>query len=155
MATKKGQAAIEYIGSYSWAVVAILVVGVALWQLGALEPLTNPTGGAVGFSQVRPLDWSCSTGSDEVRVEWINSAGIRIKVTVPQGRCTYKGVTYTAGESFNVSKADTVLCAYTGLSGCSDVSTGDRFESQVTLTWEPAGGGISHTESGSVWRTAE
>ena len=123
--------------------------------MGILEPLSNPTGGAVGFGRVRPLDWTCKTGSETVEVEWINAVGQHIQVTATDGGCVYDGVTYTSGQVFNMSRTKSAVCSYVGLSGYADVSEGDRFESQVTLIWEPVGGGIVHTENGNVWRAAE
>jgi len=47
------------------------------------------------------------------------------------------------------------ICTYSSTSGCLGLTPGDRFESQVTLSWQPVGGGIVHTEGGSVWKAAE
>ena len=152
----KGQAAAEYLMTYSWAILVVFIIGVVLWQIGIFNPSSSPTGAAVGFGTVRPLDWSCKTSgasAGEVQVEWLNSAGEKIRVTPASSGCVYKGTLYQV--AFNASQNEKFICSYPNLPGCAGLGPGERFESEVTLTWQPAVGGILHTESGKVSKAAE
>jgi len=145
----------EYMATYGWAIVAALIVVVVIWQMGIFTPTGAPTKGMRGFGSVRPLDWACRTDANQLEIEWVNAFGEKIEVIAPDGGCDYRGSTYLDGTRFNVSETSSVICRYKGISGCSDVEMGTRFESQPILQWTPAAGGIQHTESGSVWGPAE
>jgi hypothetical protein len=55
--SKKGQGAMEYLMSYSWAILIILVVGVAIWQLGIFTSGSSLT--STGFEGIKPLLTTC------------------------------------------------------------------------------------------------
>ncbi len=54
---KKGQGAMEYVMTYGWAIIIVMIVGLALWSLGILNLGKTYPKGFSGFSGVRPLDW--------------------------------------------------------------------------------------------------
>jgi hypothetical protein len=151
----KGQGASEYIATYSWAILIIVVAGIILWQFGVFNPSGGITAGVTGFTSVRPSDWKCDAESGDVEVRWVNGVGSRITVTSTDGGCIYKGVLHPDGMLINVSMGDTITCKYLDVDGCNDAIKGGRFESEVNLHWVPTEGGIAHTESGSVWKAAE
>ena len=43
MMNKKGQGAMEYLMTYGWAIIIVIIVGVALWRLGIFTPHTSKT----------------------------------------------------------------------------------------------------------------
>jgi hypothetical protein len=146
----------EYLMTYGWAILVVIIVGVVLWQMGIFNPSGGTAPGNSGFGSVRPQDWSCTSSSDDVQVQWVNGAGQKITVTAPSGGCVDPdGAAVAAAAEFNASANARFTCTYTDLAGCTDAAAGERFESTVTLGWQPAGGGIAHTESGTVWKAAE
>ncbi|MCX6695020.1 MAG: hypothetical protein NTU61_01825 [Candidatus Altiarchaeota archaeon] len=62
--SKRGQGAMEYLMTYGWAIIVIMVVGIAMWRLGLFNfggtPMTSS-----GFSVLKPMLASCSR--DEAR----------------------------------------------------------------------------------------
>lgn len=62
---RKGQSAIEYLTTYGWALLAILVVGLAITQMGVLDQCQrlNPDLGAGSHAIVETWTWS---GDSEV-----------------------------------------------------------------------------------------
>ena len=52
----------EYLMSYGWAVLVVLVVGVTVWQLGILESGGTIPPTATGFGGVKPLLPTCKSG---------------------------------------------------------------------------------------------
>jgi len=141
----------EYLMTYGWAILVVIIVGVVLWQMGIFNPSGGTAPGSRGFGSVKAKDWSCSATTGIVTVQWVNGAGERISVTAPTGGCT--SPVAAAGTVFNVSANGVFTCAETA--ACAGSTRGERFESALTLVWQPAAGGISHTESGSVWKAAE
>jgi len=74
----KGQGAFEYLMSYGWAVLVVIVLGIVLWQLGVFAPTTTPR--ATGFVNVQPATWELkgnSSDSDQAQVTLVlqNIAG--------------------------------------------------------------------------------
>ena len=53
MFSNRGQGAMEYLSTYAWAIIAVLIVGVVLWQMGVFkdsdEGLTHS-----GFTKLKP-----------------------------------------------------------------------------------------------------
>ena len=81
MAASKAQSSMEYVLSYGWAILVVLVIGVALWQLGILRTSTQGTS-STGFSKI-PVVLS-ATSLSETGVftgTFVNSAGSRIFLT--------------------------------------------------------------------------
>jgi hypothetical protein len=85
---EKGQGAMEYLMTYGWAILIIMIVGVAMWQLG----MFNMGGAAVptssGFEQLRPLLATCqisnatywSTGVSGFSCQFTNNAGTNVRL---------------------------------------------------------------------------
>ncbi len=61
--TGRGQASFEYMMSYGWAVLVIVVLAVALWNLGVFNP--SVVSQAAGFSNLRPVAWNFVGGSTD------------------------------------------------------------------------------------------
>ncbi len=78
---RKGQSALEYLHTYAWAILAVLVVGIVLWQFGAFGPHSG-VNTASGFAKVKVLDPSIrySPGtSTALDFMIMNSGGIRMR----------------------------------------------------------------------------
>ncbi|NOZ82062.1 MAG: hypothetical protein GXO63_02835 [Candidatus Micrarchaeota archaeon] len=54
----KGQAAVEYLMTYGWMIVAVIVISAALYSLGVFNPSTWVQKNARGFSAFEVKDWS-------------------------------------------------------------------------------------------------
>jgi hypothetical protein len=121
------------------------------------EPPTRIASGSSGFGSVRPKDWDCKSSTGDVQVQWVNGAGERITLldTMPSGGCLRSDGTTPIVANDNIAATEVFTCTYNAVSGCLNVGSGNRFEATTTLAWQPAAGGISHTESGSVWKAAE
>ncbi len=57
--TLRGQGAMEYVMSYGWAVLVVLVVGGAMWQLGVLDFGGSVPPTSTGFQAIKPLLATC------------------------------------------------------------------------------------------------
>ncbi len=72
----RGQGAFEYMISYGWAILIVIVLGILLFSLGVLNPTQTPS--ATGFTVLRPVSWSFSGGnpdSSNVTIALENVAG--------------------------------------------------------------------------------
>jgi hypothetical protein len=77
----KGQGAMEYLMTYGWAILVVMIVGVVLWQLGVFNPGSGQAT-TVGFYKIKPL----SPGDiEQTRATFsgvfINAVGTSISIT--------------------------------------------------------------------------
>lgn len=146
----RGQAALEYLMTYGWAILVILIVGIALWQMGVFSPsATKP--GCSGFSQLMPLDSQLQGTALTVIIT--NEAGTKLKLIRTNA---------TIGE-------DTALNDYSGApidmrpglsrpEGYTFATTrtkGEYYRAAITLEYNNTLSKIVHRSSGFCWGTVE
>ncbi|MCX6694680.1 MAG: hypothetical protein NTU61_00070 [Candidatus Altiarchaeota archaeon] len=61
---KKGQSAMEYLMTYGWAIMVVMVAGIALWRLGVLNIGSTAPPTATGFTTIKPIMSSCELTGD-------------------------------------------------------------------------------------------
>jgi hypothetical protein len=83
----KGQGAMEYLMTYGWAILVVMIVGVVLWQLGVFNPGTGQAT-VIDFYKIKPLSSGDvklvggPTGGDcNLTGVFINAAGTSIGLT--------------------------------------------------------------------------
>jgi hypothetical protein len=85
----KAQGAMEYLMSYGWSIVVVLIVGVAVWHLGILEINTSSPPTSSGFGALKPLLASCYLGDsisyhtiyDGLQCQFLNTAGVEVNIS--------------------------------------------------------------------------
>ncbi|MBN2250495.1 MAG: hypothetical protein JW724_00290 [Candidatus Altiarchaeota archaeon] len=150
----------EYLMTYGWAILVVMIVGVVLWQLGVFTVGTEQVV-TTGWAKLKPLSASIaykSNGSYETTLT--NTVGTSIKVTyinmteaLAGAECNtvaLNGVTYTngvgnssvkPGDGFEITSTD-----------CPGKNEGDPFDLMITIDYTAVMGGIStsHRETGHV-----
>ena len=58
---KRGQTALEYLMTYGWAILIVIIVGAALYSLGVFSPGTWTGKRTTGFAQFHIVDFKYST----------------------------------------------------------------------------------------------
>ncbi len=80
----KGQGALEYLQTYAWAILVVLIVGVVLWQLGIFGPHRGPNTSS-GFAAMKILNPSITyretTEDNAFNFSFVNAVGIRARST--------------------------------------------------------------------------
>ncbi len=82
MVMKKAQSAMEYLMTYGWAILIVIIVAAALYMLGVFNPSTYTQSTAVGFQgfQVPTGGWQLNTNGDLIII-LRNMQGASINVT--------------------------------------------------------------------------
>jgi hypothetical protein len=131
MMHKKGQGAMEYLMTYGWAILVVIIVGVVLWQMGVFSGGGSSATTFTGFWAVKPVEWSCASGTNVITVTVTNGAG---------GMIT--GVDVTAdGDAgaclpTSVAAGGTIVCTTTSSSGeCATVTSGATYTSDVSISY--------------------
>ncbi|MEM4347215.1 MAG: hypothetical protein QW802_01330 [Candidatus Altiarchaeota archaeon] len=150
MKTKKSQAAVEYLQNYGFAILIVLIMGVALWHMGVFNvaPKTNI---ARGFNTIKVLEPSIKyikkTGTASERVT--NNLNF---VIVNTGSVYVHDLSLTVGGdcNFSYSSGDEILCSGTYFKKtilgpsettdianicCKEYAPGDPFWVLVNITY--------------------
>ena len=77
----KGQGAMEYLMTYSWAILVVAIVGMVLWQIGVFD--TPEAAIPTGWSTLKPMPPTIvySAAGNSFDVGFINVAGSTIRIT--------------------------------------------------------------------------
>ncbi len=114
--THRSQSALEYMMTYGWAILVIVIVAVILYSLGIFSP--TPTGPSIfGFSGVQVS--SAAISSDSVGLQLQNIVGN--PVTIDSINATYNGKTYSAFTCDNtvLAEGSSTTCFVAGNFGSS------------------------------------
>jgi hypothetical protein len=140
----------EYLMTYGWAILVVMIVGIVMWQLGIFNMGgTAPT--SSGFPKIKPQLTSCKmTTAGAFSCLFTNGAGTAITIngtTVAYGStvCTatapVQGDTVGLNDNFQVSA-----------NGCPTGVQGDQYSVEVSVwyTQSVAGTFVARNESGIV-----
>jgi hypothetical protein len=75
MVNKKGQSAMEYLSTWGWVLVIIVIVAAALYGLGILSPSTFQQKTCTGFAQLGYSDHQYRASDDRYTIVLTNGAG--------------------------------------------------------------------------------
>ena len=154
MLDKKGQGAMEYLMTYGWAILVVMIVGVVLWQLGIFGGGPGAANTARGFGRIKVMDPSIryvaiGTGVDDGLLNFtiMNGAGQTVsdlKMTASGSGCS------TTTQDLGTLGAGAT--AATGVPGCDLKAGGDSFAVDVDFSYNMtvAGDKVQHDESGTI-----
>ena len=139
---KKGQGAMEYLMTYGWAILVVLIVGIVLWKTGLFG--TRATGQS-GFDVLIPAEWKISNGVNQSTIIFRNVAGktlSSVSVTLgTDGNGTYSLGTVGPGKEVTLSNANATCTA------------GSSAEVNATITY--TSNSIQHTDTGTIYADCE
>ena len=156
---RKAQAAMEYLMTYGWAILIVIIVAAALYALGIFDPGTWTGARATGFTNVGAPSsggWklAAAVGPNQFTMVMSNNLPSRISidptattVTVGATACTGVGVLGNTtdaqivgiGSPFNVT------------ANCGVQTAGSAYTTTVTITYDNLDTGLTgFTESGTL-----
>jgi hypothetical protein len=162
--TKKAQSAMEYLMTYGWAILIVIIVAAALYALGIFNPATYTGRVPTGFTTLgAPDDWDVDS-SGNVRILLNNR--LADTITIYNITATM-GTTTDTWNTLNCTGTDDYMTI--GPGGNADPSTACPLANQVyaldvgsptagttysvDVAIEYNAGGFTHTESGKVTGT--
>lgn len=164
-ANKKAQSAMEYLMTYGWAILIVIIVAAALYALGVFNPATFAGRTATGFTQLgAPSDWDLTTaGNGQFKITLSNNK-IASQVTIKTITAALKGGSTLTYNTLNCTGDDTYLAIGPGGStiletACTNplvaynltfgtLSTGTSYSIDVDVLYNA--GGYDHTDTGTV-----
>ncbi len=146
----KGQTALEYLMTYGWAILIVIIAIGALYALGLTKPCrwtgTQITGFTGGGFQVTAPRFDASDGSIVFDLSRIGTS----TVTTVDVTATYKSATGTFTVGGAMAQGNTTAITVTGL---GTQTAGDCFGVDVTVNYQEAG--RAFTSVGKISGTIE
>jgi len=151
---RKGQGAMEYLMTYGWAILVVMVVGIVMWQLGIFN-LGGTSLTATGFAKIKPqLSGSGIRSNGQFWGVFTNGVGTTIALNGGNINCTtgcqgctlvFTPATVAAGENFAVNTTGVQTCVTAG-------NPGDVYTALASLSYNVTIGTVTttHIESGSL-----
>lgn len=149
---KKGQGAMEYLMTYGWAILVVMIVGVVLWQLGIFGP-SSSVNTCRGFSKVKVFDnsikYAPNAAINSFSFTMMNGAGQTITDVEIKVKCDDEETT----KQSELSAGDTVNLVF----NCDKKSPGETFSVPVSVEYYEtvAGTKIKRVETGTCRGSVE
>ncbi|MAF36381.1 hypothetical protein CL622_04655 [archaeon] len=166
---KKGQVAMEFLMTYGWAMIIIVVAVAALWYLGVFTPEIPNTcsiGAPYSCSDVKIIDagGEVKPGDGIDRIQFFLSASelssdttnnVLVSLVVNDKTCAVPGditIGATAGTTYTNMVAASVQTGRIIFNCDKDFGVaGDKFKGTYVITYQKSGGGqLSHDVTGKL-----
>lgn len=160
----KGQAAMEFLMTYGWAILVVLAAIGALAYFGVLNPgnwLPTKCTMQGGFSCVEYKVTADNTSGVAAAVYLkvqnnLGSDADTADLTISSSDCTFVGpIDMTGGgtlQNGDVWESTALTCA---IIGGNDLDTGDRLRAKLTVTYQRSGETQSHEATGELTTKVE
>jgi len=156
MKTRKGQAAIEFIMTYGWAILVVLAAIGALAYFGVLNPgnfLPDRCTLSAGFSCI---EFKVDGSSDDIKIRIQNNLGVdvsTVNVTIT-GKGSNVACTPAAQSFTNVLNGNALGGGLLTFACGTDI-TGTKFTGDITIVFIRSGETVDHTGRGSITSNVE
>ena len=134
----RGQTALEYLVTYGWAILAIVIIAGVLWYFGVFNPgRFAPSEQTAGFSTILVLGHAVDHTNGQLTLSLANQAGEQVNITAVgagNGAPSAPALALQAGGQGTVTGVATGLAAST---------TGDSYSLNVTITYTLTRTGIA------------
>jgi hypothetical protein len=168
MRNKRGQAAMEFLMTYGWAILVVLIAIGALAYFGVLNPgrflpASCTLSPGVSCDDFLVNEGITGTNDNTITLNLRNGmgddlGGVNITVTEPDGGTTLCTLVCTSASgcsgSDNNTMPDGELTSWTSAT-CTTVGTaGSRFKADIVFNYEGTGG-LNHSKTGSITTQVE
>jgi hypothetical protein len=154
----RGQAALEYLMTYGWAILVIMIVGAYLWQMGIFGQ-QSIVPGCSGFSQIRPLDARFIQSSETLSMIIINEAGTTYEYTGMSATIGSNDCTCDPADGCDLADIGSVRPGMThmiNLTSCGgSYARGEYYKANIRISYENVVSGIEHVTTGDCWGGVE
>lgn len=163
---RKGQSALEYLLTYGWAILIVIIVGASLYALGVFTPGQWTGKRQTGFAQFRITDFSVQeTSGTNTPVTIVFQNQIGKTVTLQAVKATYKNtpcVVYNATASVgSISPSSTNIAPNTIYTVTNNCTTWGKLDFRTSYSiivdfyYTDPDSGLQHVDSGTLFGAVE
>lgn len=156
---KKGQAALEYLLTYGWAILIVIIVGASLYSLGVFTPGQWTGKRQTGFSQFRVEDFKLDT-DEALTIVFKNQVGKSVDLL--EIEATFKGETCSFAIPDDLDPSSSTISptlVYTAARDCTsafgNLDERTSFSITVDFFYTDFDSGLNHTDSGTLFGSVE
>ncbi|VVB76300.1 Uncharacterised protein [Candidatus Tiddalikarchaeum anstoanum] len=154
MMTRKAQSALEYLITYGWAILIIVIVGAALFALGVFNPGGSTALQVRGLSNFQVDDAKMSPNGNLTLVLGVKTGKTtfvtEIDFAVLGGSCSK----FVAGPTATIPASQTQLLVMNPGAPCG-LATGDQLRVATNITYTVAGSSLVHLDTGEITVTVQ
>ena len=146
---KRGQGAMEYLMTYGWAILVVLIVGIVLWKTGLFG--TSATGQS-GFNVLVPAEWKVAANTSALE----NNSKIIFRNVAGKTLTRLSFVIEKDGVSVGtVNPSVTALGPGREMTAnfTADCTSGSSVKLDVEINY--TSNGLSHTDNGIIYADCE
>ncbi len=147
----KGQTAMEYLMTYGWAILIVLVVGAVLYFYGFFTPGKLVGASIQGFTKLRPLQVDIDSAGN-IRVLLENRVGEEINLAVVYGRTAGSGAYVLSPTNVSTIRITgrSDFITVTGIGGSG--TTGDTYNFDLAFQYYlvSTGSGTQFNSTGTI-----
>jgi hypothetical protein len=155
----RGQGAMEYLMTYGWAILVVMIVGIVMWQLGIFN-LNQGSTTTTGFSKIKPQLAGVNKRGITLTAVFTNGAGTTIDLRTMTGRkngapdASSHAATWSfpAGGTTTALPAGTNFQAVVANADLGPNTVGNTFDVRLDVAYDVNIGGITttHRDSGTL-----
>jgi len=160
---RRGQGAMEYLMTYGWAILVVMIVGIVMWQLGIFN-IGGTTVTMTGFPRIKPQLAATGIKASDGSLNGVFTNGVGTKIRIISANVTDSASTAAcSGTQVNVDGATLPSSSIsagsnfrlsTGTNNCvaTGQNVGDVYLVNVALTYNVTIGTVTtqHTDSGTL-----
>ncbi len=148
MGFRKGQAALDFLMTYGWAIALVVIIAAVLFSLGIFD-VTNFIGSkAAGFSGVGVTGWRLDPGG-VLYMKLVNEVGQPISVN--SVNATISGVTQENPVAITPATLGTgEMSNQINIPGFANSTAGTGYTAQVVITYVDKSSGFNYTTTGTL-----
>ena len=141
----------EYLMTYGWAILVVMIVGVVLWQLGIFGGGPGAVNTASGFGKIKPMEPSIKYTGTALTFSVMNGVGQGVNGTTIGGMSGDCTTVPAAIGTMGAGAVEQVTLT------CGPKTSGQSFSTTFTVVYgvTVAGSDITHTETGTIRGVAE
>jgi hypothetical protein len=143
---KKGQAALEYLMTYGWAILIILIVGFALYTLGVFSPGQWTGKRVTGISYFEVIDFKLDFDGN-LTLDLGNKYGRAIEINWVEAKIA--GTTRTGTPSNNLLAPNEETEAFT-MTGFDNQQAGADYDCELRINFNDTESGVVHEDFGNI-----
>jgi len=153
---RKGQAALEFLTTYGWAFIVILVMIGALAYFGVLSPSKVTPSRCIIESGFSCEDFKITTTGIDISLVNGRGEGLTINYVnvtsdvVTLGACTSPAINPAPGSNIPDAGTITITCPL-AVAGSLDSSKGDKVKFEFSVNYKMAKGTYNQTFGGSIY----
>lgn len=145
MVFKKGQAALDFLMTYGWAIALVVIIAAVLFAMGVFDTSNFIGNKAAGFAGCAVKGWNFNTNGD-LTLKFSNQVGQRINVTGVTA--TIGGITGSNSTTETIAPgADSSTYSISGF-GTQTANTG--YTAMVAINYTDLNSNFKYTSSGTL-----